>query len=114
VLEHDMIAGIGNDLFGSPLSVTGPKGTFPTIATATRIEWIGIGRYQPGEFGLRAVMIDTEAILALESVRQSAIHTLGRTLLLESRFVAGIVGVGGRSQLPSVTGLGISERVQKH
>src|SRR5262245_60603635 len=109
-----MIAGIRNALFGSPLSVSGPKGTFPAIPAATRIEEISIGRYQFEEFGLQAVMIDAEAILSLQSVRQSAIHTLGRELLLEKRFVAGITGVGGRIQLPSVTGLGIAERIQRH
>jgi hypothetical protein len=59
-------------------------------------------------------MIDAEAVLSLGSVRQSAINTLGRELLLEKRFVAGIVGVGGRIQLSSVTGLGIAERIQRH
>jgi hypothetical protein len=59
-------------------------------------------------------MIDTEAVLSLESVRQAAIHTLGREFLLEKRLVPGIVGVGGRIQLPSVTGLRIAERIQRH
>jgi hypothetical protein len=59
-------------------------------------------------------MIDTEAVLALKSVRQSAIHTLRREFLLEKRFVAGIVRVGWRTQLPAVTGLRIAERIQRH
>jgi hypothetical protein len=59
-------------------------------------------------------MIDAKAVLSLESIRQSAIHTLGCELLLENRFVAGIDGVGGRIQLSSVTGLGIAERIQRH
>ena len=78
-----MIAGIGNELSGLPLSVGRPEGSFPTIAAATRIEKIGIRRYQPGKLGLRAVMIDAEAVLPLGAIRQAAINTLGRELALE-------------------------------
>ena len=109
-----MIAGIGNELFGLPLRVSGPKGAFPTIAAGTRIEKIGIRRYQLGEPGLRAVMIDAEAVISLEPVRQSAVDTLERELPLEKRFVARIGGVSRRIQLPAVTGLGIEKRIQGH
>jgi hypothetical protein len=90
------------------------KGAFATITAATRIETIGIRRYQLGELGLRAVMIDAEAVIALEPIRQSAVDTLGRELLLEKRFVARIGSVSRRNQLPAVTGLGIEKRIQGH
>jgi hypothetical protein len=45
VFEHHVIARIGNKLFGLPLGISGPKGSFPTIAAATRVEKIVIGRY---------------------------------------------------------------------
>jgi hypothetical protein len=59
-------------------------------------------------------MIDTEAVLSLEPVRQAAVDTLGRELLLEKRFVTGIDGVRRRMQPPAVTGLGIEKRIQGH
>jgi hypothetical protein len=59
-------------------------------------------------------MIDAEAVLSLEPVRQSAVDTLRCELLLEKRFVAGISGVRGRMQLPAVMGLGIEKRIQGH
>jgi hypothetical protein len=86
VLEHHVIAGIGNELSGLPLSVGGPEGSFPTIAAATCIEKIGIRRHQPGKLGLRAVMIDAKTVLPLGAIRQAAIHTLGRKLALEKGF----------------------------
>ena len=85
-----MIAGIGNELSGLPLRVSGPKSSLSTITAATRVEEVGICRYQLGELGLRSVMINAEAILSLESVRQSAINTLGREFALKKWFVRGI------------------------
>ena len=114
MLEHHVIAGIGNELSGLPLSVGGPEGSFPAIAAAARIEKIGIRRYQPGELGLRAVMIDAEAILPLGAIRQAAIHTLGRELAPEKGFVRGIGRVGRGIELPAVTGLGIAKGIQRH
>jgi hypothetical protein len=106
-----VIIGVGNELFGLPLHVSGPKGSFPTIAAATRLEKIRVRRDQLREFGLRAVMIDAEAVLSLESVRQSTVYTLGRELLLEKWFVGGIRGVRGRLKPSSITGFRVDKRI---
>jgi hypothetical protein len=111
--KHHVIAGIGNDLSGLPLSIHGPKSSLPTITAATRAEEVSICRYQLGELGLRAVMLNAEAILSLKSVRQSAINTLGRESALKEWFVRGIGREGRGIKLPAVMGLGIAKGVPR-
>jgi hypothetical protein len=59
-------------------------------------------------------MVDTEIILTLDSIRQSAVDTLRRKLFLEPWLVGGIGRVYRQLLPPAMEGLRIAKRVRRH
>jgi hypothetical protein len=87
MLEHRVIAGVGNKSGRERFLSGGPEITFSAIATIASVKEIRVGSLQIREFLFRSIMIYTKTIPALHPIRQAAIYALKPKFLPQNGFV---------------------------